>query len=215
MSLYGRGMFVKVCGLRTAADVDTAVEAGADAIGFVFAERSVRRVDPELAARLAARVPEDVLTVGVFSDVSATAAGEIAVAAGLQAVQLHGDYPHAAFAELAGVPVRLIRATALKPTTDVEVGAFGEDMLLLDSPVAGSGERWDLTTLDGARPAGKWILAGGLDPANVGAAIAASRPWGVDVSSGVESSRGVKDHGLIRDFVKAARSASGEPAVAG
>ncbi|SDH45582.1 phosphoribosylanthranilate isomerase [Actinokineospora alba] len=201
-------MFVKVCGVRTVGDVDAAVEAGADAIGFVFAERSVRRVDPELAARLAGRVPDGVLTVGVFSDVSATAAGEIAVAVGLRAVQLHGDYPRTAFAELAGVPVQLIRATALKPTTDVEVGAFGEDLLLLDSPVAGSGERWDLATLDGARPEGKWILAGGLDPANVGAAIAASRPWGVDVSSGVESSRGVKDHGLIRDFVKAARSAT-------
>ena len=92
----------------------------------------------------------------------------------------------------------------------MRVGAYGEDMLLLDSPVAGSGQRWDLSLLEGARPRGHWLLAGGLTAENVAGAIDAARPWGVDVSSGVESSRGVKDHDRIREFVSAARTASVE-----
>jgi phosphoribosylanthranilate isomerase len=198
-------MFVKVCGLRTTTDVATAVEAGADAVGFVFAE-SVRRVEVDVARALVASVPDHVLTVGVFAGVSAAEAGTIALEAGVGAVQLHGDYPPSAFQELAGLPVRLVRATTLGPDTDMTVGAYGEDMLLLDSPVAGSGSRWDLSLLGPSRPQGPWLLAGGLDPGNVGEAIAAARPWGVDVSSGVESSRGVKDRSLIRSFVAAARA---------
>jgi phosphoribosylanthranilate isomerase len=196
-------MFVKVCGLRTAAQVATAVDAGADAVGFVFAE-SVRRVEVGVAQRLVAEVPPHVLTVGVFAGVTAAEAGQVAMDAGVGAVQLHGDYPPEAFEELAGV--RLIRATTLTGDTDVTVGAYGEDMLLLDSAVAGSGEQWDTSALERARPHGQWLLAGGLTPGNVGAAVRAARPWGVDVSSGVESSRGVKDHDLIRQFVKAARA---------
>jgi phosphoribosylanthranilate isomerase len=203
-------MFVKVCGVRTGVDVATAVSAGADAIGFVFAE-SVRRIEVDVARRLVAEVPPHVLTVGVFSGVSATEARRIALEAGVTAVQLHGLYPRVAFEELAGYPFRLVRATTLAADTDVRTGAYGEDMLLLDSPVAGSGVRWDLSRLDRVRPQGHWLLAGGLTPANVAAAIDAARPWGVDVSSGVESSRGVKDPGLIREFVSAARSFGRSP----
>ena len=199
-------MFVKVCGLRTGADVAAAVSAGADAIGFVFAD-SPRRVSAAAARQLAAQVPPHILTVGVFRGIAAADAGRIALDAGVGAVQLHGSYPRAAFGELAALPVRLVRATALDAGTDVRAGAYGEDMLLLDSPVPGSGQPWDLAALGPARPQGQWLLAGGLTPANVAAAITAAQPWGVDVSSGVESSRGVKDHGLIRQFVAAAREA--------
>lgn len=199
-------MFVKVCGLLTQADVEVAADAGADAVGFVFAE-SVRKIGVDDARGLAARVPAHMLTVGVFKGVSAAQAGEIATRVHLDAIQLHGDYPREAFAELADHPAKLIRATTLTPGTDTATGAYGEDMLLLDSPVAGSGERWDLTALSDP-PTGKWLLAGGLDPANVATAIATVNPWGVDVSSGVESSRGVKDHGLIREFIAAAREAA-------
>ncbi|SDC61351.1 phosphoribosylanthranilate isomerase [Actinokineospora iranica] len=197
-------MFVKVCGLRSAADVAAAVSAGADAVGFVFAE-SVRRVEVAEAKALASGVPSEVLTVGVFSGIPAGRAGEMALTAGLGAIQLHGDYPREAFAELADLPVRLIRATTLKESTDVRAGGWGEDMLLLDSPVAGSGQRWNLASLDGARPSGKWMLAGGLRADNVADAVRAARPWGVDVSSGVEVTRGAKDPGLIRDFVTTVR----------
>jgi phosphoribosylanthranilate isomerase len=202
-------MFVKVCGLRTEADVESAVSAGADAVGFVFTE-SVRQVGVDVARRLAARVPSHVLAVGVFSGVAATKAGRLAFAAGLSAVQLHGCYPHSAFQALARRGFRLVRATALGPDTNLIVGAYGEDMLLLDSAVAGSGKRWDTALLDRARPQGRWLLAGGLTTENVAGAIGATRPWGVDVSSGVECRRGVKDSGLIHAFVSAARAAERE-----
>ncbi|CRK58948.1 Phosphoribosylanthranilate isomerase [Alloactinosynnema sp. L-07] len=160
------------------------------------------------AKRLAVEVPDGMLTVGVFKGISADDAAEMTLASGMGAVQLHGDYPVEAFDVFADLPVQIIRANVLRDGTDVRVGAFGEDFLLLDSKVAGSGEQWDLAQLDGARPSGRWILAGGLRPDNVAAAIAAARPWGVDVSSGVESTRGVKDRELIHAFVAAARSAS-------
>jgi phosphoribosylanthranilate isomerase len=197
-------MFVKVCGLRTEADVAAAVEAGADAVGFVFAT-SVRQIDVETGRKLAALVPPHVLSVGVFAKMPANEAGKIAADTGIGMVQLHGGYPREAFGELAGQ--RLMRATTLTAETDVSVGAYGEELLLLDSPEAGSGKPWDLAVLAGRRPAGRWLLAGGLAPDNVRAAVEAAEPWGVDVSSGVEASRGVKDHTLIRAFVKNAKAA--------
>jgi phosphoribosylanthranilate isomerase len=204
---YNHRMFVKICGVRTPGDVDAAVGAGADAIGFVLTQ-SVRRIDTAAARDLVAAVPAGVLTVAVVSGVPPAEAGRLAAAAAVTALQLHGDYPKAAFDHFAGGPLRLIRATDFTATTDVSVGSYGEDMLLLDSAVGGSGTRWNLSLLDNGRPRGQWILAGGLTPANVPTAIRESRPWGVDVSSGVESSRGVKDHGLIREFVAAARTAA-------
>ncbi|WP_433259996.1 phosphoribosylanthranilate isomerase [Actinosynnema sp. CS-041913] len=199
-------MYVKLCGLRTTADVNAAVDAGADAVGFVLSE-SVRRVDPDTARRLVREVPPHVLSVGVFKGVGAAEVRRLAAESGVGAVQLHGDYPPEAFDEVSAAGVPLVRAVTLTADTDVRVGAFGEHMLLLDSPVAGSGERWDLTALDGARPQGRWLLAGGLGVGNVAEAVARARPWGVDVSSGIEAGRGVKDHGLMREFVAAARAA--------
>ncbi|MEV6065109.1 phosphoribosylanthranilate isomerase [Nocardia sp. NPDC052001] len=198
-------MFVKLCGLRTEADVATAVTAGADAVGFVFTA-SPRQVEVERVRTLLTGVPAHVLSVGVVHGISAAQAGELARSAGVDALQLHGSYDAAAFAELSDF--RLLRATALTADTDVRTGAYGEEWLLLDSPQAGSGERWDLGALERTRPTGQWLLAGGLSPSNVAEAIAAAQPWGVDVSSGVESSRGVKDHGRMREFVAAARAGS-------
>ncbi|GAB4583831.1 phosphoribosylanthranilate isomerase [Nocardia sp. IFM 10818] len=201
-------MFVKLCGLRTEEDVATAVAAGADAVGFVFTT-SPRQISVEAVRDLLAGVPPRVLSVGVVHGIPAAEAGELARAAGVDALQLHGSYPRSAFAELAGL--RLLRATSLTAETAVDTGAYGEEWLLLDSPVAGSGDRWDLGALTATPPTGQWLLAGGLSPANVAEAIAAARPWGVDVSSGVESSRGVKDHDLMREFVRAARAAGAPP----
>lgn len=197
-------MFVKLCGLRTESDVAVAVETGADAVGFVLTA-SPRQIDAGLARSLVAQVPADVLTVAVVRGISAAEAGELALRTGVRALQLHGDYPKAAFDELAHHPFQLVRATALGPGTDVRTGAFGEELLLIDSPVAGSGEQWDITRLQDNRPTGTWVLAGGLSPETVAGAIGVARPWGVDVSSGIESSRGVKDHGRMREFVAAAR----------
>lgn len=199
-------MFVKICGLRTAADVACAVEAGADAVGFVLC-KSPREVSRQEAAELAAAVPDEVLTVGVFLGVPVAEVREAVADTGIRAVQLHGPgYGEADFRALKDLPVRLIRAVALKDGAIGKVGEYGEDTLILDSHTAGSGETWDWS--GPADPAGQWMLAGGLSPDNVAQAIAAAHPWGVDVSSGVEAARGVKDQGRIRAFVAAARNSS-------
>ncbi|NIH88394.1 phosphoribosylanthranilate isomerase [Amycolatopsis granulosa] len=195
-------MFVKICGLRTEADVECAVTAGAHAVGFVLTP-SPRQVTVAEAARLVAAVPPEVLSVGVFLGMPVADVRDIALRTGLGAVQLHGrGYPAEDFAALADLGLRLVRATSTDGSP-VEVGAFGEDMLILDSPRAGSGEQWGWDALRGQT--GQWLLAGGLRPGNVADAVRAVRPWGVDVSSGVESTRGTKDHGLIREFLAAAR----------
>ncbi|MGW8761016.1 phosphoribosylanthranilate isomerase [Streptomyces sp. NPDC055815] len=201
-------MFVKVCGLGTAADIDVAVAAGADAVGLVSSGTSVRGLDRERAVRLAAHVPPGVLSVLVVNDTPAPEAARLAGELGVGALQLHGTaYQEQDFAAAAGIFPRLWRATSLSDRPDTRVGAYGEEVLLLDSPRAGSGEPWDLSLLETARPEGTWLLAGGLNPGNVGEAIDRARPWGVDVSSGVESAPGVKDHDLIRTFVAVAKQA--------
>lgn len=194
-------MFVKVCGLRTAADVAAAVSAGADAVGFLFSP-SPRQIAPAAASSLVAAAGA-VLTVGVFMGIPPAEVREVAASAGIGAVQLHGDYPKDAFTAVADPRWLLIRAVPFS-APDLRVGAYGEDMLIVDAPRAGSGESWDYGSVAGLD--GQWLLAGGLNPGNVAAAARAAGAWGVDVSSGVEISRGVKDHGRIADFVAAARS---------
>ncbi|MFE2560560.1 phosphoribosylanthranilate isomerase [Streptomyces sp. NPDC059352] len=206
-------MFVKVCGLGTAADIDVAFAAGADAVGLVISRTSVRGLDLDRAARLAAHVPPDVLSVLVVNDTPAADAARMAGELGVNALQLHGPaYREEDFAAAAGIFPRLWRATSLSERPDTRVGAYGEEVLLLDSPRAGSGESWDLSLLETARPEGAWLLAGGLTPENVGAAIDQARPWGVDVSSGVESAPGVKDHHRIRTFLATAKQATSQKA---
>ncbi|MDN3023550.1 phosphoribosylanthranilate isomerase [Streptomyces sp. S.PB5] len=197
-------LFIKICGLKTERDVDTAVEAGADAIGFVFTD-SPRQIDAATAARLVRRVPEHVLTVGVFRKDPLDFVRSSAVESGIGAVQLHGPEDRAYYDALASAGRTLIRAAAFGDTVP-RVGEYGEDMLLLDAPIPGSGIAWDWSSKPLAAPGEKWLLAGGLTPDNVREAVAATNPWGVDVSSGVEHSRGVKDPALITAFVKAARA---------
>ncbi|MER6945167.1 phosphoribosylanthranilate isomerase [Nonomuraea sp. NPDC000554] len=194
-------MYVKICGLSEPEHVETAVEAGADAIGFVLT-RSPRRVTPERARQLAALVPERVLTVGVFRGEDQQAVRAAALAAGVRGVQLHGAHPHGDFTALKDLDLTLVRA--VDSASDLRCGAYDEDLLIVDAPRPGSGEPWNWAAVRG-RPSGRWLLAGGLDPSNVADAIAAAGPWGVDVSSGVELAPGVKDSRLIRDFLTAAR----------
>lgn len=196
-------LFIKICGLKTERDVDTAVEAGADAIGFVFSA-SPRRIDAATAARLCARVPENVLTVGVFRDEPLRDVRSLATDSGIRAVQLHGPEDRGYYDDLAAGGWTLIRAAAFGEPAPRH-GDMGEDVLLLDAPVPGSGVAWDWSRKPLAGPGEKWLLAGGLTPDNVRAAVDATSPWGVDVSSGVERSRGVKDPALITAFIRAAR----------
>ena len=194
------GPFVKICGLRTAADVAAAAGAGADAVGFVFAA-SPRRIDVRTARELG-ELAGDMLTVGVFKGMPAAEVRAFATAAGVRAVQLHGDYPKDAFTEVADPAWQLIRAVS-HTAPDLRVGAYGDDLLLVDAPRAGSGEAWDYHSINGL--SGQWLLAGGLTPDTVADARKTAGAWGLDVSSGVESSRGVKDATLIARFVAAAK----------
>ncbi|MFF1413515.1 phosphoribosylanthranilate isomerase [Streptomyces sp. NPDC058289] len=197
-------VFVKICGLKTAHDVEVAVAAGADAVGFVFAPGSPRTVDAAAARELAAGVPDGVLTVGVFRGQSVAEVRRFAEESGVRGVQLHGEEGPEDFAALRAEGRTLLRATA----QHVErCGEYGEDLLLLDAPDPGSGKPWNWGSAEFAAPAGRWLLAGGLTPANVGEAVTVTGAWGVDVSSGVESERGVKSPDLIRAFVAAARGA--------
>ncbi|MFF1477490.1 phosphoribosylanthranilate isomerase [Streptomyces sp. NPDC058301] len=199
-------LFVKICGLRTGHDVDAAVEAGADAVGFVFAA-SPRTVDTESARRLAGRVPHHVLTVGVFRGQSVDEVLRLTEESGVRAVQLHGDEGPEYYQALRAPGRTLIRATA---ATEVQArcGELDEDMLLLDAPDPGSGKPWNWASPGFTAPVGRWLLAGGLHPGNVRQAVETTGAWGVDVSSGVEVERGVKSDRLIRAFVAAARGRS-------
>lgn len=194
--------FIKICGLKTEADVDAAVAAGADAVGFVFAPGSPRTIDAGTARRLVERVPEKVLTVGVFRKQSVDEVRRFAEESGVRGVQLHGEEGPEFFEALRAEGRTLLRATA-KPVA--RCGEYGEDLLLLDAPDPGSGKPWNWGSADFVAPAGQWLLAGGLSPSNVREALAATGAWGVDVSSGVEVERGVKSPGLIRAFIAAAR----------
>lgn len=213
-------MFVKVCGLDSAANARIALEAGADAIGLVMSPRSPRHLEFEAAAEIVTAVRNSqvsgdgaparhaVETVLVVREMDAVEAGQIAGQLGVDVLQLHGGrYGRDDFARARTAFPKIWRATSLADNPDLRVGAWGEERLLLDAQQAGSGERWDLSALTDRRPEGEWLLAGGLTPTNVAEAIDTARPWGVDVSSGVESSPGVKDPELIRAFVAAARAA--------
>ncbi|WP_030387329.1 phosphoribosylanthranilate isomerase [Streptomyces sp. NRRL S-241] len=196
-------LFVKICGLKTAHDVDVAVAAGADAVGFVFAPGSPRTVDAAAARELAARVPDGVLTVGVFRAQAVAEVRRFAEESGVRGVQLHGEEGPEDFAALRAEGRTLLRATAEHVK---RCGEYGEDLLLLDAPDPGSGKPWNWGSADFTAPEGRWLLAGGLNPGNVREAVEATGAWGVDVSSGVERERGVKSPDLIRAFIDAARA---------
>ncbi|WP_426228373.1 phosphoribosylanthranilate isomerase [Pseudarthrobacter sp. DSP2-3-2b1] len=198
-------MFVKVCGLSTPESVREAVEAGADAVGFVLTA-SPRAVSPSQVARLKADIPDGVVAVGVFRHEPVADAVTIARAAGLEWIQLHGDLTPEDVTTVHDAGMKLIRAVTMAATADA-FADWGEELLLIDAAVPGSGETWDYGSMVDVTELQdrKWLLAGGLDPDNVSQAAAASGAWGVDVSSGVEVSRGVKDLAKIRAFVQAAK----------
>ncbi|WP_406512315.1 phosphoribosylanthranilate isomerase [Streptomyces sp. NBC_00161] len=195
-------LFVKICGLKTANDVDVAVAAGADAVGFVFAAGSPRTIDAAAARELAARVPAGVLTVGVFRGQPVEEVRRLTEESGVRGVQLHGDEGPEYYEALRAEGRTLLRATALHVG---RCGEYGEDLLLIDAPDPGSGKPWNWASREFTAPEGHWLLAGGLNPGNVREAVETTGAWGVDVSSGVERERGVKSPDLIRAFIEAAR----------
>ncbi|MFF4330258.1 phosphoribosylanthranilate isomerase [Streptomyces sp. NPDC001591] len=197
----GESVFIKICGLKTPEDVDVAVAAGAGAVGFVLAPGSPRTVTAALARELGARVPEGVLTVGVFRGQPLEEVRRLTEESGVRGVQLHGDEGPGFYEELRAPGRTLLRATAQHVA---RCGEYGEDLLLIDAPDPGSGTPWNWGSPQFRAPQGRWLLAGGLSPANVREAVRATGAWGVDVSSGVERERGVKSPELILAFIDAA-----------
>jgi phosphoribosylanthranilate isomerase len=204
---------VKVCGLTRSSDAGLAIQLGADALGVVLWDGSPRAIDAAAAAALFRGLPPGVVRVGVFVNASPAAVAAAVGAIGLDAVQLHGDEDPLDFL---AVGAAVIKATPLE-TDDATARALawpGEVTVLVDAsdPVrrGGTGTRadWDRARrLAKSRPV---ILAGGLTPGNVGEAIAAVRPWGLDVSSGVEDAPGVKDAERLARFFDAVGSANVE-----
>lgn len=193
--------WVKVCGLSRSAEVETAVAAGADAIGFVFYERSPRNIAPEQARRLGAGL--DALTVAVTVGLDADSLLHVADLAGVGAVQPHGENASVAARAALEAGLAVLRPVPVTGPVDVS-GLPGGELPLLDSDViGGTGAVFDWTWLEGVdRP---YVLAGGLGPDNVADAIARVKPWGVDASSGLESAPGVKDLAKVVAFVSLAK----------
>ena len=191
---------VKICGLRTTSDVDAAVNAGADAIGFVFAE-SVRRVTPGEASDASADAPEAVRRVAVMRHPSNEE--WLKVLDGFAPDVLQTDIED--FDEL-DVPYSVERWPVIRegnPALELPL----PDTFLYEGAQSGQGQTVDWERAAGVAARGNMILAGGLSADNVADAIASVRPMGVDVSSAVESEPGCKDAGLIKRFVEAARAA--------
>ena len=200
---------IKICGLTREADVDAAVEAGADAVGFVFYDQSPRFITLARAAELARRLPPFVMPVGLFVN-----AGDADVSAACAAIpqlllQFHGDETAAQCAR-AGRP--FVRAARVEPGFDLLdfASRFAHaQAILLDAHVegyGGGGKVFDWSLVQFAVPL-PLVLSGGLHAGNVAHGIHTLRPWAVDVSSGVESAKGIKDADAIRRFCEAVREA--------
>jgi phosphoribosylanthranilate isomerase len=197
-------VWVKVCGLTRREDVAAAVAAGADAVGFIIAAESSRRVELEAAARLAEGVAAQCVLVSV--DLTPDEVVATASAAGIDGVQPHGRHagPAADRARASGLfvlqPVPVAEPFEMPPVADGAIPLFDT---AVPGRHGGSGRafRWDLV-VGAKRP---FVLAGGLGPDNIAAAIASVRPFGVDASSRLEASVGIKDHGKVTAFVQEAK----------
>lgn len=200
-------MFVKICGLTSEEDALLAVAMGADAVGFVFAP-SKRQLAPARAADIIKRLPSEILAVGVFRDEAPQRVVEIVNQTGLRAAQLSGrETADETLWIRRRVPV-VIKAFPGGDPALAKAPQYGADVVMLDSASPGSGQVFDWSLAEGAPSGLRLLLAGGLTPDNVAEAIERVRPWGVDVSSGVEASPGVKDASKVRRFISRAKAAA-------
>ena len=200
---------VKICGITNLADAQAAAEAGADALGFVFYEKSPRFVSMKTAAEISRALPPFIMRVGVFVNPPKELVSKAIAECGLSLLQFHGDEPPEFCMQFGLMSMKAFRirdAGSLK-----ELPKYKTDAWLLDAyssdTLGGTGEvfNWDLAVE--AQKTGRPIfLAGGLTPENVADAVRKVRPFGVDVSSGVESSPGKKDHNKVRAFINAAKT---------
>jgi phosphoribosylanthranilate isomerase len=202
-------MFIKICGITNEEDALTAVGLGADALGFVFAPSS-RQITPGAARDIVKRLPGDVLTVGVFRDQSPSEVNRTVLEVGLKGAQLHGHETPAEAQEVRRAAKVLIVAFPAGDPGLAHVDDYHADAILLDAPAPGSGHVFDWSLAESIPIGRRVILAGGLTPTNVADGIATVRPWGVDVSTGVEVPGDPirKDPVRMHEFIKAARGAA-------
>jgi phosphoribosylanthranilate isomerase len=206
---------VKICGITNLADGLAAARAGCDLLGFVFYPRSPRCVTPAQAKELVARLRESgpargLRCVGVFVDEAPDVVARTLTFCGLDLGQLHGSEPPEAVAALGKQGHSVITALRVRDGASLnQIDTYRADIYLLDAYVpgqmGGTGQRFDWRLARQAADHRQVLLAGGLTPENVADAVRTARPWGVDVSSGVEASPGRKDHGKIRRFIAAAK----------
>jgi phosphoribosylanthranilate isomerase len=199
---------VKICGITNLDDAMTAVECGADAIGFVFWVNSPRFIEPQKAKRIVSKIPPFVTTVGVFVNEPVEGINRLIQSVGFGCVQLHGEETPGA---CMGLNAKVIKAVRVSGEKDLEgldsyhVSAFILDTFRKDVQ-GGTGETFDWDIAVKAKKLGAVILSGGLTPENVVDAIRHVRPYGVDVSSGVEKNPGEKDPEKVRKFIELVRS---------
>jgi len=198
---------VKICGITTLDDALMAVAAGADALGFVFFEKSPRCINPVAAAKIIAKLPPFVQTVGLFVNEEIEQINWTADFCGLDVVQLHGDeIPE----DCQAVNRRIIKAfrvqniVSIDPLKKYQVSGYLLDAWCPDC-YGGTGKTFNWEVAAAARQYGRIILAGGLSPDNVAEAVRVVQPYGVDVSSGVESAPGKKDGEKVKAFIKRAK----------
>jgi phosphoribosylanthranilate isomerase len=202
-------MHVKICGITRLEDAELAAELGAWGIGFILWPKSARNADPAVAAGIARVLRRRLETVGVFVNQPLDEIERFADTIGLSHIQLHGDEGPsfcAAVAQRTGAKV--IKAARISHASDLrDLDRFHTDYHLLDTghegAYGGTGVTWDWSLLKQRRNKIPFLLAGGLNPDNVAEAIAATRPWAVDVSSGIESAPGIKDHAKLQALFEA------------
>ena len=197
---------VKVCGITNLDDALAAVSYGADALGFIFAP-SPRQVEPAQVRDMAGRIPPFVTRVGVFVDETLETVRQLRTDCHLDAIQLHGREDDEYIAALGG---QIIKAIRMKDTDSIKEGMYPTASLLLDTyrpnQVGGTGHTFDWTLARKPAQQRPVILAGGLNPDNIKQAIQTVGPYAVDVSSGVESAPGRKDHEKLARFINRAKT---------
>jgi phosphoribosylanthranilate isomerase len=203
-------VFVKVCGITSEEDALLALAMGADALGFVFAPGSPRQLRPGAARDIVNHLPVgEVLTIGVFRDERPEHVVEVVNTVGLKGAQLHGREPLSDVRYIRERVGLVIQAFAAGDPAMASVAEGPADLVLIDAPEAGSGKAFDWSLAEGVPGGLRLVLAGGLTADNVAEAIEQVRPWGVDVSTGVETTPGSgrKDPRKLRRFVEAAKAA--------
>ena len=207
-------MLVKICGITRAEDAEAAVERGAHALGFVFWPDSPRFIDPNRARAIVSALPPFVTPVGVFVNQSSEYVNSVATLVGLGAVQLHGDERPPYVAAMTRPVLKAIALGALDHVDDVDAWPPRVTLLLdVHDPVrrGGTGRTVDWRSASRVAARRPVVLAGGLTPENVGEAIACVKPFGIDVSSGVEASPGIKDHARLKALFEAVSTQREQP----